>query len=361
MLTRREFSTGAIALALSSCRRQGQTDPALQRVVIGISPFQDTLLPLFGQEKGWYREAGLDAEFRILGWTEIQEALSSRSSNRIDIGINNMSSVIATYRRNPQLCYLYGFNTFDDGFALLSRPDSRIRPLRSLLTPAGSREEAIRQTAAQLRGTTVVTTSNTDMEQGVAAAARRGGLDFRRDIRIINLPPDEGLVAFLAGTGDAYIGGLPQRVRAVREGMVEILTGLDLGPAPINGYVGTKEFWAQSPEVVAKLVEVWFRIVTYINANLDEGAATIVGVLNRNAASGFTVDDFKSAWNRTEHFMASKQQAEQEILQPTGGNYWRRGWDDCNVYFNEIARVIPSKVEPAEAFYMPAVHARVRA
>ena len=100
--------------------------------------------------------------------------------------------------------------------------------------------------------------------------------------------------------------------------MVEILTGLDLGPAPINGYVGTKAFWQRSPETVVKLVEVWFRIVTYFNAHLDEGAAAIVAILNRNAASGFTVQDFKAAWNRTEHFMASKQQAEQEILQAVG-------------------------------------------
>ena len=69
------------------------------------------------------------------------------------------------------------------------------------------------------------------MEQGVAAAATRGGLDFKRDVKVIYLEPDQGLAAFLNGTGDAYIGGIPQRTRAGKEGMVEMLTGIDLGPA----------------------------------------------------------------------------------------------------------------------------------
>lgn len=362
-ISRRKFALaaagGAALLTLQACgRRRGAS--GLVPVSVGISPFQDTLLPIFGVEKGWYAEAGLDPTFRILGWTEVQEALSSSATNRIDVGINNISSVVATYHRNPDLCYLYGFNTFDNGFALLGRPNGRVRPLSAFLQPGVPREEAVRQTAAQLRGRTVVTTSNTDMEQGVAAAARRGGLDFRRDVRIVNLPPDEGLAAFLSGTGDAYIGGVPQRTRGVREGLVEVLTGVDIGPAPINGYVGTKRFWEDSPDTVVKLVQVWFRIVTYINENLDEGARAIVDVLNRNAASGFTVDDFKSAWNNVEHYMASAEEVERNILSESGPNYWRRRWDDCNLYFHDVLRSIPEPVNPSDAFYMSAVHAGIR-
>lgn len=356
-LSRRMFVAGATALSLSACGR-GRTGQR-QRVAVGISPFQDTLVPIYGQSKGWYKEAGLDVEFKILGWTEVQEALSSGASNRIDIGINNESSVIATYNRNSQLRYLYGFNTFDDGFALLARAGGPIRPLSSVARAQGNRAAAIKATASQLKGRTVVTTSNTDMEQGVAAAARQGGLNFKKDLKIVNLAPDDGLAAFLAGTGDAYIGGLPQRVRGLKEGLVEVLTGFDLGPAPINGYVGTREFWEKSPEVVVKLVEIWFRIVTDINQNIEEGARTIVEVLNNNAAAGFTVDDFKAAWNKTEHFMASAAQVEQEIMSPSGRNYWKRRWDDTNSYFKDVVGTIPAVVAPEQAFLMDQVQKRL--
>ncbi len=335
------------------CNHQAKKES--NKVVFGISPFQDTFLPIIGDIKGWYKEEGLDVEFKILGWTEIQEALSSKATNRIDIGINNISSVVATYNNNPELVYLYGFNTFDNGFALMIRPDGKIKPLSYFLSQGYNRPDAIKLTAQQLKGKKVVTTSNTDMEQGVAAAARKGGLSFKDDIEIINLNPDEGLAAFLTDTkGEyaAYIGGIPQRTRAGKEGMIEMLTGIDLGPAPINGIVSTKEFYKNHKNEVTKILKVWFKIVNYVENNKDEAASIIVKKLNETSSANFTVEDFKKFWNNYEHYPLSPSQVDEEILSETGRNYWKARWDDCNNYFFEIAKTIPKPVKPEDAFYM---------
>lgn len=324
----------------------------LTKVRYGVSPFQDTLVPIFGKEKGWYEEEGLDVEFKILGWTEVQEALSSAAQNRIDVGINNISSIIATHQNNPELVYYYGFNTFDNGFALMIRPDSSLKPLNNFIDSGLSREEAIKSTAGQLQGKTVITTSNTDMEQGVAAAAKKGGLDFTEDLNIINLNPDEGLAAFLTGQGDAYIGGVPQRIRAAKEGMIEMLTGSDLGPPPINGMVTTKTYADANQETLNKLLKVWFRIIQYIDANLDEGAASIVKILNENSAANFTIEDFKSFWNKLEHYPPTPKAIQEDILSPTGDNYWKSRWDDTNDYFYNVVQTIPQPVEPEGVFLM---------
>jgi NitT/TauT family transport system substrate-binding protein len=353
----RDLPAAIVALVLAVLAiPAAQAQKPLTVVRFGVSPFQDTLVPMFGQTKGWYAEEGLDVQFRILGWTEVQEALSSRATNRIDVGINNISSIIATHSRNPQLIYAYGFNTFDDGFALMVRRGGGLKPLKDSLQQGLARPEAIRATAAQLKGKTVITTSNTDMEQGVAAAARRGGLDFKKDITIINLPPDEGLAAFLSGQGDAYIGGVPQRTRAEKEGMIELLTGADIGPPPINGIVTTREYYERNKEALARLLKVWFRSVQYIDAHLDEGASTIVGILNKNSSANFTADDFKRFWNKIEHYPPTPEAIEADILSPQGKNYWRARWDDCNEYFLNIANVITKPVSPEEAFFMPDLH-----
>ncbi len=321
-------------------------------IVFGVSPFQDTFMPILGKEKGWYKEEGLDVEFKILGWTEIQEALSSKGAQKIDIGINNISSVIATHNNNPEIVYLYGFNTFDNGFALMIRPDSDLKPLSYFLDKGIERKEAIKLTAEQIKNKTIITTSNTDMEQGVAAAAQKGSLSFKKDIQIINLNPDEGLAAFLTGEGDAYIGGIPQRTRAAKEGMVEMLTGVDLGPAPINGIVSTKSFYDSNQEDILKLMKVWFRIVEYTNNNIDEVANIIVKKLNETSAANFTVDDFKTFWNNYEHYPATIDDIDTEILDPNGINYWRNRWNDTNNYFFNIVNTIPKPVKPEDAFYM---------
>jgi ABC-type nitrate/sulfonate/bicarbonate transport system substrate-binding protein len=193
------------------------------------------------------------------------------------------------------------------------------------------------------------------MEQGVAAAARKGGLSFKADIEIINLNPDEGLAAFLTDTkGEyaAYIGGIPQRTRAGKEGMIEMLTGIDLGPAPINGIVSTKEFYKNHKNEVTKILKVWFKIVNYVENNKEEAASIIVKKLNETSSANFTVEDFKKFWNNYEHYPLSPSQVDEEILSETGRNYWKARWDDCNNYFFEIAKTIPKPVKPEDAFYM---------
>jgi ABC-type nitrate/sulfonate/bicarbonate transport system substrate-binding protein len=323
--------------------------PTPQAVRFAISPFQDTLVPIIAREKGWYREEGLDVQLQILDWTAVQEALSA---GHADVGINNISSVVATYARNPQLVYWYGFNTFDNGFALMIRPNGKLRTLAQIEKEVGDHQRAVALTAAQLRGKTVVTTSNTDMEQGVAAAARRGGLDFVRDVHIIDLNPDEGLAAFLRGAGDAFIGGVPQRTRAAKEGMLEMLTGVDIGPAPINGLVTTKKFASEHPDVLLKLLHAWFRSVNYVDKNMDDGAKIIITELNGDSGAQFTIDDFRRFWNNYEHYPPSPAAVQALILDPQGTNSWKARWDDCNHFFYNIKHTIPAPVNPVDAFLM---------
>jgi NitT/TauT family transport system substrate-binding protein len=346
----------AVAIACSKkTANPGAPSRPLQVVRFGISPFQDTLLPIVGKERGWYAAEGLDVRFSQLGWTEVMEALSA---GKIDLAINNDSAVVATHNKNPNIVYYYGLNPFDNGFALMVRPHGPMRTLSEILQTAPDRAEAVRRTAAQLKGRTVITTSRTDMEQGVAAAAVRGGLDFKRDIKIIDLNPDEGLAAFLRGDGDAYIGGIPQRTRAGKEGMVEMLTGADLGPPPVNGFVTTKTYAAAHEKELLSLLHVWFRTVKHMNAHMDEDAPIIISAINRASGAQFTMADFKKFWNNYEHYPESPREVEQTLLNPQSPNYWRARWDDCNRYFVDIANLIPKPVPAEDACVFPAVHAK---
>ena len=343
---------GYFALRKNETTRHGDPARVANAIVrFGVSPFQDTLVPIVGSERGWYNDEGLDVRFSVLAWEEVIPALSGGS---IDIAISNETAVIAAHQQNPELVYWYALNPFDDGFALMIRPDGRLKPLAYFLQRQSSRAEAVRLTAAQLRGATVITTSHTDMEQGVAAAARRGGLGFPRDLKIIDLNADEGLAAFLRGEGDAYIGGIPQRSRASKEGMLEMLTGADLGPPPINGIVTTRAYAREHNDELLRILHVWFRIVRSINAEPESGGgAIIVNKLNRETGTQFTMDDFNRFWNKLEHYPQSPREIEESILSPMGKNYWRARWDDTNDYLVNIRKTIDRPVSPEDAFLMP--------
>ena len=322
-------------------------------VRLGVPPLGDTLLPVIGAKKGWYKDEGLSVEIKALDWNEIHASLTA---GKIDVGISNIATTVATHAKAPEIVYAYALNTFDNGLALMVRPDGGLKPLDAFLGQFSAREEAIAAAAGQLKGRTIVTTSNTHMEQALAFAARRGGLAFKRDLKILDLSPDDGLAAFLAGKGDAYIGGLSQRIRAAKEGMIVMLGGTDLGPSPITGFVTTRRFARDNRETVLKLIKVWFRIVNYVNSNIDEGGAIIADELKSRSETPLTLDEFKRFWNKVEHFPASAADVEADILSPLGRNYWKSRWISCNYYYVKIVGSISDQVSPDNIFIMPEIH-----
>jgi ABC-type nitrate/sulfonate/bicarbonate transport system substrate-binding protein len=354
--------TRVLTVALLCCSCSGATvcaaspiDEGAQPTVVrlGVPPLGDTLLPVIGAKKGWYKDEGLSVEIKALDWNEIHASLTV---GKIDVGISNIATTVATHAKAPEIVYAYALNTFDNGLALMVRPNGGLKPLDAFLGQFSTREEAIAAAAGQLKGRTIVTTSNTHMEQALAFAARRGGLAFKRDLKILDLSPDDGLAAFLAGQGDAYIGGLSQRVRAAKEGMIVMLGGTDLGPSPITGFVTTQRFARDNRETVLKLIKVWFRIVNYVNSNIDEGGAIIADELKSRSETPLTLDEFKRFWNKIEHFPASAADVEADILSPLGRNYWKPRWISCNYYYVKIVGSISQQVSPENIFIMHEIH-----
>ena len=328
-----------------------QAQDEMVSVRYGVSPFQDTLLPILGQEFGWYAEEGLDVEFVILGWTEVQEALAA---GEVDVAINNISSVIATFDAF-QFVYAYGFNIFDAGAALMARPE--FKSVEEFEEEGLEREDAVVAALQQMQGHTVVTTGNTDMGQAVVGSAARVGLDPDMDITIVDLNPDEGLAAFLSGTGDFYLGGIPQRTRATAEGFKPVVVGADLAPPPLNGIITTPDYAAENQETILKLLNVWFRIVNFVEENTDEGAAIILDVLNAQTGANMSVEGFKEFWQGYEHYPLNPGEIERDILSEDGYSYWRARWDDTNDYFVNVSGVIMEPVPTEGVFLMEEIHA----
>ncbi len=351
-MNRRLFALGwllTLVLVSAACGPKAEESSAIEltKVRFGVSPFQDTLLPIIGEEKGWYEDEGLDVEFVVLGWSEVQEALAA---GEIDVAINNISSIIATHESWPEFVYYYGFNIFDAGAALMARPE--FESVEELVAQGVDRQIAVRRAIAQLSGRTVITTSSTDMEQAVLGAAYRAGLDFMADVNVIDLGPDEGLAAFLGGTGDFYLGGIPQRTRATQEGMKAIVIGADLAPPPINGIVTTRQYLEKHENVLQGLVRVWFQIANFVEDDVDAGAEIVLSVLNTQTGAGMTTADFKVFWQNYEHYPLSPDQIQRDILDPDGYAYWRTRWDDCNWYFHEVRGTISAPVDPMGVFVM---------
>jgi len=318
----------------------------LTRITIGISPFQDTLLPIIGKEKGWFEKEGLDVVFKTLAWNAMMPAVAS---NAVDLAVYNTTGVVAVYNKQPDITFWYPWNIFTQGAALMGRPNIGLKTVKDFEKEGMAHREAVKATVQQLKAKTVVTTMGSDMGKAVVIVTDDNGLS-RSDYKIVDMDPDQGLAAFISGTGDAYLGGIPQRTRLTKEGYLTLLSGPDIAPVPLNGWVTTKEFAEKNKDSLLKIQHVMFKIIRYTNANQDDVAKTITDRLNQETGAKMTIADFKRFWNEIENYPNNAAEVQKEILDQSGFAYWKRTWDNDNKYFVEVDKLIPAKV-PYDAFW----------
>jgi len=314
---------------------------------LGISPFQDTMLPVIGQQKGWFEEANLEVELTTLSWDAV---MTSVASNAVDVAINNTTGVVSVANRAPEVIYWYGWNPFTQGSALMGRPDAGLKTLEELEAEGMSHEDARTAAFEQLKGRTIVTTLATDMGKQVRAALESVSLS-EDDVDLVDLDPDQGLAAFLSGTGDAYLGGIPQRQRATDEGMLVIASGPDLAPPPINGFVTTTTFAEENEDAMLRLMNVMFRIVRYCDENTADCGEIITTEINERTGAELTVEDFENFWQNFELYAGNAAGVDELILSEDGIAYWKATWDGDNTFLFDETEQIPAPVDAADHFW----------
>ncbi|WP_103500710.1 MULTISPECIES: ABC transporter substrate-binding protein [Streptomyces] len=343
-------------VALTGCNSSSDSSDGtgstegLTTVNVGISPFQDTYLPIIGQEMGWFEEAGLDVNLRSLAWNAAMPALISGD---VDIAVNNTTGVVSVANADPDVVYAYGWNPFTEGSALMIRPDSSLEPIDALEEELGDHDEARTAMIESLAGKTIVTTLSTDMGKQINDALASVGMSDT-DVTFVDMDPDAGLAAFLSGTGDAYLGGVPQRGTALEQGMLIGLAGPDLAAPPINGAVTTRSFVEDQESELLAFIDVMHRIIRYCDAETDACGATITDRLNEETAAGLTVEGFKEYWQNIELYAPNAQAAEEMILDADGVSYWKATWESDNNYLVETD-AIPAEVDAETNFLMPGV------
>jgi len=338
-------------LALAGCASGGDTleegADGLTKLTIGISPFQDTYLPIIGEEQGWFEEVGLDVELKSLAWNAITPALISGD---VDMAVNNTTGVVSIANSDPDIVYAYGWNPFTEGSALMIRDDDSLKTIDELEAELGDREEARTAMIESLAGKTIVTTLATDMGKQINDALASVGMD-ETDVEFVDMDPDAGLAAFLSGTGDAYLGGVPQRSRALDEGMQIGLSGPELAPPPINGIITKRGYVENNQDEILAFLNVMHRIVRYCDAETDACGTTVTDRLNEETAAGLTLDGFKEYWQNIELYAGNAAGAKEMILDESGVAYWKATWDSDNSYLVDTG-AIPAPVDTAEHFLM---------
>jgi len=320
-------------------------------VKIGLAAYQDLLSLTIAKEKGWDKEEGLNFVFIEVEWREGHEFLASGA---VDFTSSCDGDEVSRAEKIPDivltnLLYLFAAH----GVAV--RGDSGMKTYWEHRGEGLDKKAAITQTMQQLKGSMIILTKGLGMDAALKKAAEEAGLNYPGDFELIDMSHADGLAAFLGGSGDGYIGGIPQRLRAVKEGAKILFDESIYAEAVLHCGMATRmQYVDANPEVPIKLQKIMFRTLRYIEQNPREGLTHIVDEVNKRSAANMTFDELNAAWNEMEFFPSNARWAFTTAVSPEGSQYWRAGLEfRMNTYLAD--GTLTKAVDIAGVYHVPEV------
>lgn len=320
----------------------------LVKIRYGITPYQESALPVVPKSTGWYEEAGLDVELVPLVWGD---AILALSGGAIDVVIYNFNSFLPPYENAAQgnrKPIIYSPIFYFSGQAIMIHGDSGMEPLVDRDTSNVEEfESAVAKTALQLKGKKIGITKGTETEEIVIKALKKAGLDPEKDVTLIHSTIEDAMAAFLAKDLDAFGAGLTERTETKRHGAVELLVTTDVTRPVINAIVTTEEFAKENRELMDKLVGIWFKTILFMEEDLLKNSSYVLKYLKKAASTRYSPEEYTVAWTYNK-FAENPKEAYQIFINKNSPFYWKKEWDSINNFLLDSKKI--SAPIPYDAF-----------
>lgn len=131
--------------------------------------------------------------------------------------------------------------------------------------------------------------------------------------------------ALITGSGDIYIGSLPQQKALIQQGGFVNVGGTEILGASGLWYdtmMTTEEFVADNPEVCKKLFAVYFSAVNVFYKDPEAVAPVAAAYLTETTGSEFTVEDWLDMQTNYDIFQ-TLDAAKNTFYNPDSARYWK--------------------------------------
>lgn len=270
---------------------EAPAEPELVTVRFGNLPYLDYGPWIVAEKMGFLAEQGIKIETTIF---EVEQPLiEAMLGGSIDVAAGADSPFIMLAPQSKDKLQMVSVHSLFTGYSIMGRPDE-VKTYDQFIAEGKSADEALATAAMQLMDKTIILPGGASFYPVLDTALAYAGLT-KEDVEIIDMDPVEGAAAFLQGTGDFYSDGLPSRFRLEKEGMVNVLTGVQMGGGAMDtaGMYVTTDFYAKNPEIVQGFLKAWYKAVAYIKSNPDEAIALMIDWINEQSGAGMTVEDGK--------------------------------------------------------------------
>jgi NitT/TauT family transport system substrate-binding protein len=218
-------------------------------------------------QKGWFKEAGVDVDFK---WFEYAPSMEAYSAGKVDaVAVTNGDALVTGSSGGKSTCIVA--NDYSDGNDMIvAKPGIK--------------------TMAQLKGKKI------GVEVGfvdhlLLMNALKSAHMTDKDVQIVNVPTDQTPQSLKSGTVDAIAAWQPNSGNALKElpGSTPIFTSANVPGLIYDLLCVNPRSLAEHKADWAKVVKVWFKVTDFIAdpKNLDEAAKIM------SARVGLTPEQYK--------------------------------------------------------------------
>jgi NitT/TauT family transport system substrate-binding protein len=336
---RHSVLVAAAATIVAMWTLNAQTQTQTVSIRYGITPYQDTALPVIADKQNWYASEGIRSQSVPLAWGEVPLALAS---NTIDVALYNFNSFLAPWSEiaagGKNLVYYAPLYVFK-GNAIMVRSDAGYKTSAD----AKNREDLI-AVIQQLRGKRIGVTAGTEYEQIAIEALRLAGMTPGRDVTVINARPEDALAAFIARDLDAFSAGLTERVEAKKRGGTELIVGSDVSFPVIDGLVTTETFAQRHADKLDALVRLFFRTIQYVEEDVPSRSEAVRQYLTERGSTKYSAEEYAIAWT-FQFFPKNQTEAAQTFNEPSSSYYWKPIWAGVNEFLLKEGKIKSSVPE----------------
>jgi len=266
-----------------------QENQELTKVRVGVTPYSMWQIWSTAHELGFDKEFGLD--FEIKEFTSDPNGVRALITGDVDITSNAMPQLITDHSAAPQVVSFVPVGYFQ-GFIFVGRKD-KTRPIDELINEMGAAEAKEFQ-LKEMKGKTFLVVP--PFKPLVLDAINQVGLK-EEDVKFQFFSDDQkAAMAFITGSGDFYIGSLPQERRLLEMSDQFINAGGSeiLGPAGLwyDIQCASQKFIHENKETSLRLIAVKYRATRFFDLKQEEFAEIASKTLSRLTGGNFPVEEY---------------------------------------------------------------------